>query len=104
MTAIINIGNLSAASPPIAPVQTPAPVASVPGAVQPQGADTVEFSAFGQALSQATELSSLSVARVRAIRSEIAKGTFETPERLAGTAARLAEIIGQPPTSTRHSR
>jgi len=64
------------------------------GTAQPQGSDTVEFSTFGQALSQATELSSLSVARIRAIRAEIAKGTFETPERLAGTAARLTEIVG----------
>lgn len=92
MSAIINhIANLPFV-PAIVPSSTPVPVDRV-DAGQREGSDTVEFSAFGQALSQATELSSLSVARVRAFRAEIENGTFETPERITGTAARLLDIV-----------
>ena len=55
--------------------------------------DRVELSRFGRALSEATERSSLSVARIRAIRAEIAEGTFETKTRIEGTAARLLDIL-----------
>jgi anti-sigma28 factor (negative regulator of flagellin synthesis) len=92
MSAIINIGNLSPVSSMTYPPTTGA-VMPASGAQEAES-DHLELSTLGQALSQATELSSLSVARVRAIRAEIANGTFETPERISGTAARLLDVLG----------
>ena len=91
MSAIINIGNVQPTSPiALGPIAPPANSAFSGGTA---ATDTVEFSALGQALSRATELSSLSVARIRAIRASIDDGTFETPERINGTAARLLEQL-----------
>lgn len=91
MSAIINIGNIQPTPPAAYSGSSPPP--SVPVSALSNGADTVEISAFGQALAQATELSSLSVARIRAFRASIADGTFETPERINGTVNRLMERV-----------
>ena len=91
MSAIINIGNVQPPSP-IAPGLLAPSTHSVTSSGAAQ-ADTVEFSALGQALSRATELSSFSVARIRAIRASIDDGTFETPERINGTATRLLKHL-----------
>ncbi len=56
--------------------------------------DTVEFSDFGRALAEATEQSTFRLARVRAVRDEIARGDYETPERLRGTIDRLLDVLG----------
>lgn len=93
MSAIVNVGST--------PAILPFFVASTPSAtsVDPSAAaaairgDTVEFSPLGRALARATELSSFSLAKVRAIREEIASGTYETPQRIAGTVNRLIDIL-----------
>jgi len=92
MSSIISIGNLPSVSPLGNPSTATPPgiLASVPHHVD---SDSVELSTLGEALSQATGLSSLSVARVRAMRAEIANGTFESAERINGTAARLLDLI-----------
>lgn len=51
--------------------------------------DPVEFSRMGRILADAMETSSLRLAKIQALRSEIAEGTFETPERIEGTVNRL---------------
>ena len=92
MSAIINIDGVQSTirvAPP-GPTHYGRSSASVPAA----GIDTVELSRFGRALARAAEQSSLSVARIRAIRAEIEGGTFETPERISGTIDRLVNLIG----------
>jgi anti-sigma28 factor (negative regulator of flagellin synthesis) len=49
---------------------------------------------MGRALAHAVEESSLRIARTRAIRAEIESGTYETPARIAATAARVLDVIG----------
>ena len=56
--------------------------------------DTVEFSSFGRALAEATEQSTFRLARLSAIRGEIQRGDYETPERLRGTIDRLLDVMG----------
>lgn len=55
--------------------------------------DTVEISPTARAMAGATEKSSLRMARTRAIRAEIENGTYETAERIKGTAARLLDLF-----------
>ncbi len=56
--------------------------------------DTFELSDLGRAFSPVADQSSFNIARVRAIRGEIASGSYETPERIAGTVERLLDVIG----------
>lgn len=56
--------------------------------------DPVEFSRMGRILAGATETSSLRLAKIQALRAEIAEGTFETPERIAGTVDRIIRDLG----------
>ncbi|MBU0718510.1 MAG: hypothetical protein KJ749_09705 [Planctomycetes bacterium] len=56
--------------------------------------DSVEFSRLGRALARGVEESTFSLARIRAIRGQIADGTFETPERINGTVDRLLDVVG----------
>jgi len=91
MSAIINIGNAY----PSRPVQQTGPQ-SGPGHTEQTSAstgDSVEISRFGQALSSAAEQSSLSLARIQAIRQEIENGTFESPARIDGTVRRIMEHL-----------
>ena len=55
--------------------------------------DTVEISPTARAMAGAAEKSSLRLARTRAIRAEIENGTYETPERIERTAARLLDLL-----------
>jgi anti-sigma28 factor (negative regulator of flagellin synthesis) len=58
-------------------------------------ADVVDFSSRGRVLSfNIMHGSSLGDAKAAAIRSEIASGQFETPERMRGTVERLLDVIG----------
>jgi len=56
-------------------------------------ADASPPTTFRPVLRSALEVSSFRAARTQAIRSEIANGTFETPERIQGTAERLLDVI-----------
>ena len=56
--------------------------------------DTVEISRFSESMQEVVERSSLRIAKTRAIRFEIAAGTYETPERIRGTVERLLDVIG----------
>ncbi len=56
--------------------------------------DAVEFSRFSVTLQEVVEQSSWSLAKTRAIRAEIAAGTYETPDRIRGTVERLLDVIG----------
>lgn len=94
MNTIINIHNIAPSQAPLVYRQAePAPDSSVSSLVEPLGQDRVDFSRFGQALSQAAERSSLSIARTRAIRVQIENGTYETPERIRHTVDRLIDVI-----------
>ncbi len=89
MSAIINIGQYL-------PVQPVGPATTAPGRPDARAVtdkDVVEFSSRGEALARAAEESSFRIARARAVRAEIDAGTYETPERLAGTVERLLDII-----------
>jgi len=64
------------------------------GAAASRSTDRVELSQPGLALARDMDASSGRVARIRSIRAEIAAGTYETPERIAGTVSRLLDVIG----------
>lgn len=55
--------------------------------------DEVEISDLGALLSRIRELPDLRVERIARLRAEIENGTFETPQRLAGTVDRLLEEL-----------
>ncbi|UCE61016.1 MAG: flagellar biosynthesis anti-sigma factor FlgM [Phycisphaerales bacterium] len=90
MSAIINITSVYGATPSAGTVAGPS--TSTPSS-RLHVTDVVEFSRFGKALARAVEESSLRIARVRAVREEIASGSFETTERISGTADRLLDVI-----------
>ena len=81
---------------PLPPVAAPgrtaaeAPVKSGGGTSN----DQVEISDLGSLLARVRELPDVRVEKVARLRAEITAGTFETPERLAGTAERLLEELG----------
>lgn len=91
MSLIINIANAYPSPSPTRAATLAPPRHS--GATFTAGDDTIELSRVGEALSRAAEMSSFSIARVRAIRAEIEGGTFETPERIAGTVKRLLDVV-----------
>ena len=94
MSEIINIGSLNAH---IAPVQTFGPPVTLPQPASTEvseGSDSVEISRLGRTLSEVMTQSSLRLAKINAIRTQIAEGTFETPERIQGTVNRLIDLIG----------
>ncbi len=89
MVAFINTGPLPAYRPVALPnTGTPRPVEPA----TPRG-DTVEFSSRGEALAQDTELPSVNLARIEAIRTEILAGTYETSERIEGVVQHLLDVI-----------
>jgi len=91
MSAIVNVGSMPAILPyPAAPARATASAGSTSSC---NCGDVVEFSPLGRALARAAELSSFSLAKVRAIREEIANGTYETPQRIAGTVNRLVDVL-----------
>jgi anti-sigma28 factor (negative regulator of flagellin synthesis) len=91
MSTIINIENIYRSTPQLG--QTTRSTAYRLVRDEPVR-DTVEFSGMGRALAHAVEESSLRIARTRAIRAEIESGTYETPARIAATAARVLDVIG----------
>ncbi|MCH7871473.1 MAG: flagellar biosynthesis anti-sigma factor FlgM [Planctomycetes bacterium] len=88
------ISNVSNILPirPAAPATSAPPVTSIPQHAAP-APDTVEFSSFGRAMARAAAESTMRLAQINAIRSEIQSGTYETPERIRGTAARLLKSL-----------
>lgn len=90
MSAIINIGNIYP-TPPVQPAGPNAPPRRVDTATAPS--DTVEISSFGKALSRVDGQSSLSLARIQALRLEIENGTFESQARIEGTVNRLVAVL-----------
>jgi len=90
MSAIINIGSIYP-TPPVQPAGPNAVPRSADSAAAPS--DTVEISSFGQALSRADGQSSLSLARIQALRREIESGTFESRARIEGTVSRLVDVL-----------
>ena len=90
MSAIVDISNTFPVPPGSSARAVPPRVA--PSTVLRQE-DSVEISNIGRSLAYAHDPSSLNLARLRAIRLEIEKGTFETPERLQGTVDRLLQIL-----------
>ncbi len=104
MSAIVNVGSIYPALPPMSMKVAPSPAVSAEASASvASSSDSVEISRFGQALSQAAasqaavpqagELSSLSLARIQAFRSEIERGTFETQARIDGTVSRLLDFL-----------
>ncbi len=55
--------------------------------------DPVEFSRMGRMLAGTMDTSSLRLAKIQALRAEIADGTFETHERIEGTVYRLIQKL-----------
>ena len=55
--------------------------------------DSADFSQAARSLSEALESSSMRLAQIRAVRTEIENGTYETPERIEATARRLIDIF-----------
>lgn len=55
--------------------------------------DPVEFSRLGRMLADRPDTSSLRLAKIQALRQQIADGTFETPERISGTVDRLLKEL-----------
>lgn len=90
MSAIIDIGTASGPLPPVS--STLRLVTAVPAAASGRK-DSLEISPLGSVLSRAAELSSLSLAKTRAIREQIESGTYETPERINGTVSRLLDVL-----------
>lgn len=74
-----------------APATNPASMPSQP--VGATGEDIIELSPLGRALAQAASQSTLRIAQIHAIRSEIEAGTYETSARINGTAERLLNIL-----------
>ncbi len=56
--------------------------------------DRVEISPRGRLLAETSASSSFRTAKTQAIRAEIEAGTYETPERIEGTVARILDVIG----------
>ena len=92
MSAIINIDKAHSTLPPLPALRTrlsdPITASIIPAH------DRVEWSQSGRALAGTVDDPSTRVARIESIRSEIAAGTYETPERIAGTVSRLLDIVG----------
>lgn len=56
--------------------------------------DPVEFSRMGRMMAGgAADTSSLRLAKIQALRAEIADGTFETQERIEGTVEQLIKVL-----------
>lgn len=90
MSAIVDISNIF----PIPPnssgsLNSSRAVTPVPA----QKEDSVEISNIGRSLANVHEPSSLNLARMQAIKTEIEKGTFETPDRIMGTVDRLLQVL-----------
>ena len=90
MSAIVDISNTFPVPPNASgTLNSTRVVAPVPA----QKEDSVEISSIGRSLANVHEPSSLNLARMQVIKSEIQKGTFETSERIMGTVDRLLQVL-----------
>jgi len=96
MSEISNIGITNTFAPAYRTAGTAPAEATQPDAVilSLGEADPVEFSRMGRMLAGALENSSLRLAKIQSLRSEIADGSFETPERISGTVDRIIQMLG----------
>ncbi len=92
MSEIINIGSVYSLSAYTGSSPT-SPALRDPVSIVPTE-DTVEISRFSRTAFDVNERSSLSLAKARAIRVEIAEGTYETADRIRGTVERILDVIG----------
>ncbi len=92
MSVIINIDKAHLTLPPLPAPRTrpsdPITASTIPAY------DRVEWSLSGRALAGAVDDPGIRGARIESIRSEIAAGTYETPERIAATVSRLLDVVG----------
>jgi anti-sigma28 factor (negative regulator of flagellin synthesis) len=92
MSMMLNIDNVRSILPPLRAIHRPS---LTPHASAPTGErDRVELSSAERTSEQPADGSALRVERIEFLRSEIAAGTYETPERIAGTVSRLLDVIG----------
>ena len=92
MRVITNIAGLGSLPQVIRATDDPALARSAPATEVRE--DTVEFSPESAALARAAASSSFRIARIHAVRADIAQGVYETPERVSVTAHRLLDVIG----------
>ena len=81
---------------PINPPQQPSvqPTNTAPSSPAIQAADEVSISEAAQAASRTPDSAPVRLARVAAIRAQIANGTYETAEKLDTAVERLLDEIG----------
>lgn len=91
MSFLVNVDHPGLPLRPSARVSHPSP--SDGGRFQSLPPDRVEFSELGRQLADSSPSSSLRIARVQAIRNEIAAGVYETPERIEGVVSRLLDVL-----------
>ncbi len=91
MSAILDISGAYSAQPAMRVGTSAAPPRHSSGTMGIE--DTVELSRLGRAMADAAGEASLRLARLRAIREEIQSGSYETPERIAGTLRRLLDVL-----------
>lgn len=89
MSVILNITQAYSSSAGAAPMASTQGTSAISSTLE----DSVEISGAARALTEAVEASSLRIAQIRAIRAEIADGTYETHERIEGTVRRLLDVI-----------
>ncbi len=91
MSVILNI-SYAHSSPPPAGAKTGAQGVQDTALIR-ANTDTLELSSAGETLAQGVDTSSFRLAQLRAIRTEINNGTYETRERIEGTVRRLLDVI-----------
>lgn len=74
-------------------VERPAPSDTGRTDAKAAGADQVEFSQEGLALSRTVNDSTRRIMQIAAIRDEIRAGTYETTERVEGTVDRILKLF-----------
>jgi hypothetical protein len=89
----INLGSVNSHIAPAFPIASRLPLLETGQTKASSATDSVEISRLGGALSRIMNDSSLRLARINALRAQIADGTFETPERINGTVDRLLDVV-----------
>jgi negative regulator of flagellin synthesis FlgM len=94
MSEIINLGSVNFPIAPAYPAANRLALRETGQAETSSVTDSVEISRLGRTMSRIMNDSSLRLARINALRAQIADGTFETPERINGTVDRLLDVVG----------
>jgi negative regulator of flagellin synthesis FlgM len=81
------------AAQPLAPPHRPAPAQPAAPANSSYGVDQLDLSPEAEFVAQVRDLPDIREDRVAAIRAEIARGTYETPEKLDLALSRLLDEI-----------